>query len=75
MALAASLALIVTLVVWVIDMVLFGLARKSFRDQGIAAQYGNANWMTLGALVALLIGFCAGACGSFGRYRRHREAY
>ncbi|KAJ3854839.1 actin cortical patch SUR7/pH-response regulator pali [Lentinula lateritia] len=75
MLLATSLALIVTLVVWVIDMVLFGIARDRFRDQNIPAEFGNANWLGLGALVALALGVCASTCGVFGRYRKRRDAY
>jgi len=74
MTLTATLALLVTLVVWVIDMVLWGIARSRFRDVGARAQYGNANWLTLGALVALILAFCAGAIGSCGNYRRRRAA-
>jgi len=75
MALAALLAFLVTLVAWVIDMVLFGIERNRIRHPGISAQYGNANWLTLGALVALALSFCLGACGSFGRYRSRRNEY
>ncbi|KAJ3552361.1 hypothetical protein NP233_g12901 [Leucocoprinus birnbaumii] len=75
MTLVAGLATLTTLVAWVIDMVLFGIARTRFRDQGLQAQYGNANWLTLGALVALLLGFCASTCGVFGRYGKRRNAY
>lgn len=75
MTLLSGLAALVTLVVFIIDMVLFGIVRNRYRDENIPAQYGNANWLTLGALVALLIGFCASACGSFGRYRRSRATY
>ncbi|KAG7452924.1 pali-domain-containing protein [Guyanagaster necrorhizus] len=75
MSLLAALATLVTLVAWVIDMVLFGIARSHFHDQAIYAQYGNACWLTLGALVALLLGFCASACGVFGSYRKRKEAY
>ncbi|KAF8893402.1 actin cortical patch SUR7/pH-response regulator pali [Infundibulicybe gibba] len=75
MTLLSGLATIITLVIFIIDMVLFGIARNRFRDQGVPAQYGNANWLTLGALVALLLGFCASACGVFGRYRRRRETF
>jgi len=73
MAIAASLAAIATLVVWVIDMVLFGITRNRLRDQGYPAQYGNANWLTLGALLALMIGFCTSICGVFGHYGRNRR--
>jgi hypothetical protein len=72
MTVFSALAAIVTLVIFVIDMVLFGIARSRYRDEDVPAQYGNANWMVLGALVALIIGFCASACGVFGRYRRRR---
>jgi len=71
MSLAAALATLVTLVVWVIDMILWGIARDRIIDNGppgSTASYGNANWMVLGAFVALLLGFCAGICGSFGRF-------
>ncbi|KAG6887464.1 hypothetical protein C0995_015064 [Termitomyces sp. Mi166 len=74
MSLLAGLAMLVTLVAFVLDMVLFGITRNRIRDAGIPAQYGNANWLTLGALVALLLGFCASACGVFGRYRRRKES-
>ncbi|EJD39026.1 pali-domain-containing protein [Auricularia subglabra TFB-10046 SS5] len=73
MSLSAALATLVTLVVWVVDMVLWGIARNRINDHGPAgtrATYGNANWLVLGAFVALLLGFCAGAVGSCGRYRR-----
>jgi hypothetical protein len=73
MTLLSALALLATLVVWVIDMILFGIARQHYRSAGTPAQYGNGNWLTLGALVALLLGFCTSACGIFGRYRRRRD--
>jgi hypothetical protein len=73
MTLLAGLALLATFVAWVVDMILFGIARQRYRDAGDIAQYGNANWLTLGALVALLLAFCASACGVFGRYKRKRD--
>ncbi|KAG6828812.1 hypothetical protein H0H92_006694 [Tricholoma furcatifolium] len=73
MSLLAGLATLVTLVAFVLDMALFGITRNRIRDAGVSAQYGNANWLTLGALVALLLGFCASACGVFGRYRRRKD--
>ncbi len=75
MTLLSGLATIITLLIWIIDMVLFGIARNRFRNEGATAQYGNANWLTLGALVALILGFCVSVCGSFGRYRRRKDAY
>ncbi|CAE6437345.1 hypothetical protein ACGC1H_004426 [Rhizoctonia solani] len=70
MSLAAALATLCTLVVFVIDMVLWGIARNRIRDEGANANYGNANWMVAGALAALLLGFCSSVIGSCGRYRR-----
>jgi hypothetical protein len=75
MALLASLASLITLVIFVLDMVLFGIARNRFRDHGFQADFGNACWFTLGALIALLLGACTSACGVFGRYRRHGATY
>jgi len=70
MTLTTTLATLVTLVVWVISMALWGTARSRFRNEGLPAEFGNANWLGLGALVALILAFCAGAVGSCGRYRR-----
>ncbi|KAI9461229.1 pali-domain-containing protein [Lactarius psammicola] len=61
MTLSSSLAALVTLIAFVLDMVLFSIARHEFRKFGWSSQYGNATWMTLGALVALLLAFCT--CG------------
>ena len=73
MTLLSGLALLATFIVFIIDMILFGIARQRYRNAGQIAQYGNANWLTLGALVALLLGFCASACGVFGRYSRKQQ--
>ena len=73
MTIASALATVVTLVAWVLGMVLWGLVKGRFEDQNIPAEWGNANWLGLGAVVALLIGFCASACGIFGRYRRRNQ--
>lgn len=74
MTLIGGLAFLTTFVAWVIDMILFGIARQRYRNDGLWAQYGNANWLTLGALVALILAFCTSAVGSFGRYRKKRAA-
>lgn len=73
MTLLSGLALLTTFVIWIIDMILFGIARERYRNDGTFAQYGNGNWLTLGAFVALLLGFCTSACGIFGHYRRRRN--
>jgi hypothetical protein len=57
-SLISALATIVTLVVFVVDMVLWGVTRNHLRSDGAHAQYGNANWLTLGALVALGLSYC-----------------
>lgn len=75
MSLAASLAAIVTLVAWILEMVLFGVVKGDYKDSGSTAQYGNANWIVLGALAALWVGACVAGCGVFGSYRRSRAAY
>ena len=69
MTLLSGLALLA----FIIDMILFGIARRRYRNAGQIAQYGTANWLTLGALVALLLGFCVSACGVFGRHSRKQQ--
>jgi len=72
MAALAWIATVITLFVWVYDMSLFGIVRGRYRDRDIPAEYGNANWLVLGALVALLLAACTGTCGIFGRHsKRH----
>jgi hypothetical protein len=76
MTVLASLATVVTLFVFVIDLALFGIVRRRFRNEGVPAQYGNATWITLGALVALLMASCTSAVGICGRYRgRNRPTH
>ena len=71
----AFLAFLVTLVVWVIEMALFGIARNRLAHQGDPASWGNANWIVLGALVSLFLGFFSSLCGVFGNYRARRATY
>jgi len=75
MTLLSALAALVTLVIFVIDVTLFGVTRNRFRKAGIPAQYGVGNWLVAGALVALLLGFVVSFCGVFGRYKRRKDAY
>jgi hypothetical protein len=72
MALSSSLAALITLVAFVLDVALFSIARHEFHKLGWSSVYGNAIWLTLGALVALTLGFCTSAMGIFGSYRRRR---
>lgn len=73
MTILAGLATLCTLVAWIISMSLFGTVRDRLRSEGINANWGNANWLALGALVALLLGSCTAACGIFGHYRDRRS--
>ena len=43
MTIASTLALVVTLVAWVIDMVLFGIAKNRIHSAGGSAMYGNVS--------------------------------
>ncbi|KAH7888815.1 hypothetical protein F5I97DRAFT_1855748 [Phlebopus sp. FC_14] len=73
MSLCAALSMLCTLVAWVVSTALFGTVRNRLIDDGISASWGNANWIGLGALVALLLAFCTAACGVFGHYKRRRD--
>jgi len=73
MTIASSLAFFLTAVVFSIDMILWNIVRTRIRNDGGTATLGNANWLTVGALIALIIGSCAAGCGSFGRYRYQRH--
>ncbi|KAJ6593875.1 pali-domain-containing protein [Mycena capillaripes] len=75
MVLLAAFTTVISLMSFLFDMVLFGIARRQFRDQGIPSQYGNACWLTLGALVAIFLGFSTAAGGMFARYKKpHKSA-
>ncbi|KAJ6609890.1 pali-domain-containing protein [Mycena sp. CBHHK59/15] len=67
MVLLAALTSVLCLLAFLFDMVLFGIVRNKFRDQGIPSQYGNACWLTLAGLIALLLGLSTAVCGSSGR--------
>ena len=73
MTLFSGLAALITLLIFIIDLALFGVARNRYRGRGIRAEYGIANWLTAGALVALLLAFLASCCGVFGRYSRRNK--
>jgi hypothetical protein len=71
MTLTSGFAFLLTLIVWIVDMSLFGLARNRYRDF-TTAQYGNAIWLTLGALVSLFLASAVACCGILGDYRKRR---
>lgn len=75
MSIIAGIAVIITLVAFIVDMILFEIIRSRIRSDtdGNKAKLGNAIWLTLAALIALMLGTCTAACGSFGRYRHHRR--
>ncbi|KAL1410876.1 hypothetical protein Q8F55_001819 [Vanrija albida] len=78
MSLFAFLGAIVSLVVFVIDMVLWNVLRNRLRDADYSASLGNANWLTVGAVVALFLSTCTsmlGACGRFATGRAAGEKY
>lgn len=54
-----------TPLVWIIN---FGTARYRICHPRGQKNYGNAYWIVLGALVALLLGFGTSALGGCGRY-------
>ncbi|PFH53730.1 hypothetical protein AMATHDRAFT_45197 [Amanita thiersii Skay4041] len=70
MACLSSVAAFIIIIAWIIQITLFTIARTELRNQGFQAEYGYAIWITLVALVTLLIGFCAAVVGIFGRYKR-----
>ncbi|ESK96822.1 hypothetical protein Moror_6618 [Moniliophthora roreri MCA 2997] len=63
LALFSALADLTTLAAFAIDIAIFTIVRNRYRDAGIEAQWGNAIWITLAAVVANLLGFCTGVCG------------
>ncbi|WWC91900.1 uncharacterized protein L201_006849 [Kwoniella dendrophila CBS 6074] len=73
-ALTAGFAALVTLVIFVIDMVLWNVLKNRIQDAGYSAGLGNANWFTVGAFVALCAAMCTSFCGAFGRFAEGRFA-
>ncbi|KAK8853388.1 hypothetical protein IAR55_004092 [Kwoniella newhampshirensis] len=74
MALLSALGAIVALVVFVIDMVLWNVLKNRIHDAGGSASLGNANWLTVGAVVSLFLAMCTSVCGSCGRFASGRMA-
>jgi len=74
MSMAAALGALVTLVVFVFDMVIFNILRNRIRDAGGDAMLGNANWLTVGAVVAFFLSMCTSFCGACGRFASGRAA-
>ncbi|ODO07685.1 hypothetical protein I350_03256 [Cryptococcus amylolentus CBS 6273] len=74
MALSALFGLLITIAAFVLDMVFWSLVKHKIHDAGYSASYGNANWLTAGALVAFALSFCTSLCGAFGRFASGRFA-
>jgi Na+-translocating ferredoxin:NAD+ oxidoreductase RnfA subunit len=72
MTISAALATTLTFIVFILDMVLFATVRKRFRKQDVSAQFGNANWLTVGALGALLLAFGLAICTVCSRHSRSK---
>lgn len=74
MGLLAILGSIVGLVIFVIDMVLWNVLKNRLHNNNYEAKLGNANWLTLGGVVALLLAACTSMCGACGRFATGRMA-
>lgn len=73
-SIVAFLATLITLVVFAIDLALFIVARNRINDNGGDARLGNAVWLVLGALVALLIASFTICCAGISDRRKNRRA-
>lgn len=62
------------LFIFVVDMVIWNLTKNSINAAGYSASLGNANWLTIGAAVSLLLAFCTATCGACGRFATGRAA-
>lgn len=74
MSIFAFIGAVITLVVFVIDMVLWNIVKDRVRDAGFEATLGNANWFTVAAFGSLVLAFCTGLCGACGRFATGRMA-
>lgn len=74
MGLAAVLGSIVGLLIFVIDMVLWNVLKNRLHNNNYEAKLGNANWLTLGGVVALMLAACTSMCGACGRFATGRMA-
>jgi multisubunit Na+/H+ antiporter MnhC subunit len=75
MAFTSTVTALATLIVWVMDMIVFGIARDDYRKQGISANYGAAPWMVLGAFLALVLGSASAGYIALRSYRVTRKVY
>ncbi|KAK4683678.1 hypothetical protein P7C73_g6553, partial [Tremellales sp. Uapishka_1] len=86
-AIAAFLALVIfviDMVLWnivknrIVDAgyhaTLVRLPLSSRSEFALTSPQGNANWLTVGAVVALFLSFCTSVCGACGRFASGRMA-
>jgi len=64
MSITAFFALLGALLALAIDLALWIIMRNRTQDAGYYAALGNANWLTVGAVAALILGTCTAACGA-----------
>lgn len=74
MAILSFFGALVGLVIFVIDMVLWNVLKNRLQDNGVTASLGNANWLTVGAVAAMILAMCASFFGACGRFATGRAA-
>src|ERR1700733_8014400 len=68
MGMTMSLALLFIVIAFIVDVILFNLIGERIRADGYSAHLGSATWMTLAALILVVLGIGAAGCGAFGYY-------
>lgn len=74
MAILSFFGALAGLVVFVIDMVLWNVLKNRLLDAGYQAKLGNANWLTVAAVAAMILAMCASFFGACGRFATGRSA-
>lgn len=75
MAFTSTLSALATLIVWVIIMIVFGIARDDYRQAGITSEYGTGTWIVFGAFFALALGSISAGFIAIRSYRITRKVY
>lgn len=68
MGLTMSLALVLIVIAFAIDIILFNLIGERIRADGYSAHLSSATWLTLSALIITALAICASVLGAFGDY-------
>ncbi|KAF8323376.1 pali-domain-containing protein [Clavulina sp. PMI_390] len=70
-----SIALFFVTIAFAVDLILFDLVAERIRADGYQASLGPATWITLAALIVLVLGCMSAVHGTFGNYHdgRYRE--